>query len=780
MPAPSSARYPFFHCACSLVIALAGTAMSQAQPAAQATLSAMIDAAVTDWPQGAGTVERTVVPGSELPMLVLRGPGSEPGARPVVLIVAGMDGRHTIGQEVAVNVGRALASRHAQTLAVADVIIVPCADAAVSSLAQGGAIGPSQLWTARRGPGDDADGDGRVDEDGPEDIDGDGVVSWMRVAHPRPGLGADVVAEWVIDEKDSRVMRRAERDKGQRATHALLVESRDSDGDGRYAEDPPGSVVMNRHFPHQWPEHDSAGGRFPLDDADTRALAELVLRTPTLAAVFVYGPNDTLTKVPAAGQFDASGQVPTGIERGDEAMHKRWSEAFASTTRIESVPAWVTGGFGNGSFAGWAYAHAGVPVLATPVWVRPDMLKKQADAGPPADKKDEPAPDVAAEAGGEREPVVRTLRLAGVEVELTAAGVSSALDAVAKLGADRQRAFFHAIVHLDPADRAALLASSPARVSQRAEAASGEPVEAEEAGEGGSEARRGAGEEGAQPARRRGVIGVDPEQLRASEAQSQPEAAANEPARARGGRAGAGGQPRGAATAGRTDRAAGSDASDDAAWLAYLDGLAREGEPKSTSGFVAWKRFEHPQLGEVEIGGFSADAKLNPPAMDSLERAELLGRLVDEQARFVASVVGELPRVRVEEPTAQATDDGGAGGGWTVVRVGIRLINEGVMPTRSAIGVKVRRHARTTVRIDLPRERLISGQPVVGVDRIDGGGEWASEWLVLARTGDVIELVVSDPTLGDRRVGAEVRAGGAGLDGGGNGAQGDVSEEARP
>ncbi len=91
----------------------------------------------------------------------------------------------------------------------------------------------------------------------------------------------------------------------------------------------------------------------------------------TIAAVLVFGPHDSLVKVPEAGKFDDSGQVPLGIENDDKAFYEEISKAFKEITKMTGAPT----ADNAGSIQGWSYAHFGVWTYATPVWVRPDLIK---------------------------------------------------------------------------------------------------------------------------------------------------------------------------------------------------------------------------------------------------------------------------------------------------------------------------------------------------------------------------------------------------------------------
>lgn len=125
----------------------------------------------------------------------------------------------------------------------------------------------------------DDDRDGLADEDGYDDLNGDGVITRMRKRVP-PGEGTHV-----LDPADPRLLVRADPD--ELGEWVLLGwEGRDSDGDGRVNEDPIGYVDPNRTFGFDWqPRYVQRGaGDYPLQIPETRGIAEWALAHPNVAA----------------------------------------------------------------------------------------------------------------------------------------------------------------------------------------------------------------------------------------------------------------------------------------------------------------------------------------------------------------------------------------------------------------------------------------------------------------------------------------------------------------
>lgn len=132
----------------------------------------------------------------------------------------------------------------------------------------------------------DDDRDGRVDEDGYDDVDGDGYVTEMRKKVPM-GQGTHR-----LDPKDSRLLVPIE--AGELGDYIQLgKEGFDNDGDGRVNEDTVGYVDPNRTWGFSWePTYVQAGaGAYPLSIPETRSIATWALAHPNIAAVQSYHNN---------------------------------------------------------------------------------------------------------------------------------------------------------------------------------------------------------------------------------------------------------------------------------------------------------------------------------------------------------------------------------------------------------------------------------------------------------------------------------------------------------
>jgi len=141
---------------------------------------------------------------------------------------------------------------------------------------------PNTTHSPRSGqrPVDD-DRDGLVDEDGPDDLDGDGQITQMRIGDPngRHKPHPDYPDLMIPADDD---------EAGE--FRLLGTEGFDNDGDGRVNEDGDGYYDPNRDWPFGWqPPYVQRGAhRYPLSILENRMAADFVLDHPNIAGAQTY------------------------------------------------------------------------------------------------------------------------------------------------------------------------------------------------------------------------------------------------------------------------------------------------------------------------------------------------------------------------------------------------------------------------------------------------------------------------------------------------------------
>lgn len=137
-----------------------------------------------------------------------------------------------------------------------------------------------------RRPKDD-DRDGLVDEDFPDDLDGDGNICTMRKKDPN--------GQYKTDPEDPRLMVRVK--PGEKGEWTILgQEGIDNDGDGRINEDSEGFVDPNRNWGYNWaPPYVQVGaGNYPFSGEGIRAIAKYIMARPNIIMVWAFHNNGGL------------------------------------------------------------------------------------------------------------------------------------------------------------------------------------------------------------------------------------------------------------------------------------------------------------------------------------------------------------------------------------------------------------------------------------------------------------------------------------------------------
>lgn len=254
--------------------------------------------------------------------------------RPALLIAANFEGDHLVGSELACFIADYLAKNYASNADIKQRLD----QYAVYIMPRVNPDGAEFMWAplkwARRTnakPYDD-DNDGRLDEDGPEDLNKDGLITVMRVKDPSGG--------YMIDPDEPRLMRKADPKKGQKGEYALYSEGVDNDGDGFINEDGPGGVNINRNFMHEYPVSKLEAGRTMVSEVETRSVLEWMIAHRNVAAILTFGESDNLIVAP-----NSSGRLGTPKQLD---LVEFTAAANAGANKVGMFAAGAMRGFGRG------------------------------------------------------------------------------------------------------------------------------------------------------------------------------------------------------------------------------------------------------------------------------------------------------------------------------------------------------------------------------------------------------------------------------------------------
>ena len=566
--------------------------------------------------------------------------------RPAVLVVGNLEGDHLVGSHLALEAIRYLV-QNAQDEAVRTAL----ADHVFYVFPRLNPDGAEAMFSAVKWgrqtnalPFDD-DNDGRTDEDGPEDLNGDGYVTVMRVADP--------TGMYMVDPDDARLMKRADPTKRERGAYTLYWEGTDEDGDGFINEDGPGGVDLNRNFQHEYPFMGAGAGRYMVSEVESRALMDFVISHRNIGAILTFGETDNLVTPPDSRGALAGAKVPDLPTFAD-----------ASNADVFSVGVFAGGG-GGGGRGGRGGGSGGIYLRG-------------------------------AQVGADNDPTSGTRPVTTVATQdlVYFTAISDAYKRITGIE--------NVPVHRTPEGAFFQYGYYQYGVPSFSTLGWGVPSN------GGGGAQR------ARPT-------------------AEPEAAAAPTGRAGAGAAGAraggaGGRAGGAAMA--AAGGGGGQASPARGGSGAGGGILTAFEAAGIEAFVDWSSFPHPELGEVEIGGFIPYATTNPPV-------EQVAELGQKHGEFLVEMAGMLPRVRIADTKVEAH-----GGGLFTVTVQVE--NTGFLPTSLQHGSRSRSVGPTLLQIQIDDDDILSGAAKtasVGVIAGSGSREEVT-WFIRGREGAEVTLTL--------------------------------------
>lgn len=280
--------------------------------------------------------------------------------KPAVAIVGGVDGSHVLGVEMTARLAEKILMDHKDLLEKTTFYIFPnmSPDATEQYF--------NALKYERRGNGTntDDDRDGDFGEDGFEDLNKDKRITMMRIEDP--------TGDYRMLEEDSRIMVKANPEKGEVGTHKLLTEGMDNDKDGHFNEDGEGGVVFNKNLSYNFPYFTPGAGEHPVSQKESRALLDFLYAQPNIYSILTFGPANNLTKPLKYNASGANKRVVTSILKGDAKLNELISETYNKIVSPKNAPASVTDG---GGFFEWSYFHFGKLAMSTPGWWAPMPAK---------------------------------------------------------------------------------------------------------------------------------------------------------------------------------------------------------------------------------------------------------------------------------------------------------------------------------------------------------------------------------------------------------------------
>jgi len=212
----------------------------------------------------------------------------------------------------------------------------------------------------------DQDLDGLLDEDPPNDLDGDAHITQMRVPNPD--------GDWYVSPDDPRLMLRRPGRGGATAQSAppagaqfydVMAEGIDDDRDGRRNEDGVGGIDMNRNFPRNWGMEFEQGGAgpYPLSEPETRATIEFLNTHRNITGIFHgHTSGGFVYRLPSTTAW-------SNFPAADQALIMEEAAVYEETTEQPAVASYTNPEVHrHGTLISWGYWDFGVVGFVPEFW----------------------------------------------------------------------------------------------------------------------------------------------------------------------------------------------------------------------------------------------------------------------------------------------------------------------------------------------------------------------------------------------------------------------------
>ncbi len=209
----------------------------------------------------------------------------------------------------------------------------------------------------------DDDRDGKTNEDGFEDLDGNGKITMMRIESP--------VGDYKTHPDDPRVILKADLNKGEEGKYILLTEGIDNDKDNSFNEDGEGGIWFNKNFSYKNPSFSQGAGEFAVSENETRALLDYLFEQFNVYAVVSFGSNNNLSNPFVYNTLTANQPLIGSWLQQDVKVDSMVSDLYNKSVSMKDAPKTNAAG---GDFLSWAYYHYGRYSFSTPGWWVPKTI----------------------------------------------------------------------------------------------------------------------------------------------------------------------------------------------------------------------------------------------------------------------------------------------------------------------------------------------------------------------------------------------------------------------
>jgi hypothetical protein len=276
---------------------------------------------------------------------------------PAVLVTGNVDGDYLVGTELAMRLIEDLKSGKVDRNGKS-IFIIPMPNPDATNFI----LGKNGYSTTFNGLKIDDDNDQKTNEDGPNDLNNDGIISQLRITDSSGLYKASHKAPGLLVKVDPL--------KNEEGQYRVINEGKDDDGDGKFDEDGYGGVAINKNFTYNYDYFGIGSGVNQASEPETRALIDFVIDHQNILMTVNFSKFDNLHKNWSAKKIKVS-----KYKRPLKAFDKMPMEDVDSYKLFSNL--WQQGhkdwkisaeNRGKGTFHDWAYFHGGRWSIATNGW----------------------------------------------------------------------------------------------------------------------------------------------------------------------------------------------------------------------------------------------------------------------------------------------------------------------------------------------------------------------------------------------------------------------------
>ncbi|MBN2281664.1 MAG: hypothetical protein JXQ65_13870 [Candidatus Marinimicrobia bacterium] len=292
--------------------------------------------------------------------------GQNHNTKPAILLVGGLEGYELTSVEICMDILKHISTHYSHDpslsglLETCTIYIIPNANPDASAHFFDS---PRSQRKTNNLPVDH-DLDGKTDEDGFNDLTGDGMIAMMRIK--------DLLGAWTIHQ-NYPVMVPCTAEDSLTERYTMHFEGFDDDGDGWLNEDVAGGVDLDKNFPYHFEFSDKEAGTYAVSQKESKALADFIFSHPEILLVYSFSDdNNLLTPWPASqnagpeymDEVQKKGVITKMLMEDAlvmEQLTKKYRKIFQNMDYFQTEK-------NNGNFAEWVYYQTGRLSVTTPAW----------------------------------------------------------------------------------------------------------------------------------------------------------------------------------------------------------------------------------------------------------------------------------------------------------------------------------------------------------------------------------------------------------------------------